>query len=49
MYMCYLLRYKPIAEWLGIEDTSSSKQEENKADPIEKQREVIHYYLMTDM
>nr|XP_022330055.1 uncharacterized protein LOC111128616 [Crassostrea virginica] len=39
MYMCYLLRYKPIAEGLGIEDTSSSKQEENKADPIEKQRE----------
>ena len=49
MYMCYLLRYKPIAEGLGIEDTSSIKQEEKKADPTEKEREVIHFYLRTDM
>lgn len=54
MYMCYLLTYKPIAEGLGIENVSSSKQEkisENKPDPIdlETEREVIHYYLLTYM
>ena len=54
MYMCYLLKYKPIAEGLGIENVSSSKQEkisENKPDPIdlETEREVIHYYMLTYM
>ena len=54
MYMCYLLTYRPIAEGLGIENTSSSKQvkiSENKPDPIdlETEREVIHYYLLTNM